>query len=281
VIRSRAWFSLLARVGGHDRRLQSGTYSFPRGAGSVVALRALASGRALQRRFTVPEGYTLLEMAEAAERQLEIPRAEFLAAARDPALLREFQVPAPARSFEGFLRPETYFFARGSSAATVVRAMASTFREDWDPAWDAAAEAQGLDRLAVVTLGSIIEGEARADSERPLIAAVYRNRLRLGMPLQADPTVIYGIEDFDGDLTRKDLETPTPYNTYTEAGLPPGPIANPGSSALLAALHPADVPYLYFVAREDGSHEFNTTLADHNRAVNRYQRVRRAHAGQG
>jgi UPF0755 protein len=141
-----------------------------------------------------------------------------------------------------------------------------------------AAEARkaGFSVHQIVTLASVTEKETAREEERPLVSAVFRNRLRLGMPLQADPTVIYGIENFNGNLTRKDLETRTPYNTYTEPGLPPGPIANPGRSSLLAAIHPADVPYLYFVAREDGSHEFSTSLADHNRAVNRYQRSRHA-----
>ena len=145
----------------------------------------------------------------------------------------------------------------------------------------AEATQQGFSVHQIVTLASVVEKETAREDERPLIAAVFRNRLRLGMPLQADPTVIYGIEQFNGNLTRKDLETPTPYNTYTTPGLPPGPIANPGRLSLLAALRPADVPYLYFVAREDGSHVFNASLAEHNRAVNRFQRSHRTKAETG
>ena len=278
VIRSRLWFALLARAGGHDRRLQSGTYSFPRGAGGVVALRALASGRALQRRFTVPEGLTLAEIAAAAETQLDIPTEEFLAAARDTALLREFAVPAPARSFEGFLRPETYFFVKGSSAGTVVRSMATAFREDWDPRWDTAAEAQGLDRMAVVILGSIIEGEAQADSERRVVAAVYRNRMRIGMALQADATVQYALQLATGHrktrLYEKDYAFPSPYNTYLHRGLPPGPVGAPSRKSLEAAIDPAPVPYLYYVAGPEGRHIFSRTYAEHLRAVARVRRMR-------
>ncbi|HEX7024618.1 MAG TPA: endolytic transglycosylase MltG [Gemmatimonadales bacterium] len=274
VIGSRRWFRLMARVGGYDRRLQSGTFELPRGAGARAALRALAEGRSRLNRFTVPEGYTLLDIAAAAERELGIPAESVLAAARDTALLREFEVPAP--TFEGFLRPETYLFAPGISAATLVRAMAETFREDWDPAWTAAAAAQGLDRLQVVTLASLVEGEAAVDSDRELVAAVYRNRLRLGMPMQADPTVQYAIQLATGArkprLYEKDYGFESPYNTYLHAGLPPGPVGAPNRRSIEAVLHPAPVPYLYLVAGSDGRHIFSRTYAEHLRAVRRVQR---------
>ena len=278
VIRSRWWFSLLARVGGHARRLQSGTYAFQRGAGGAVAVRAIAAGRALLSRFTVPEGFTLLDMAEVAERQLGLPRSEFLAAARDTALLREYAVPSGVGSFEGFLMPETYLFAKGTPAEAIVRELAATFRSAWDPAWAEAGLAQGLDQLAIVTLGSIIEGEARADSERPLIAAVYRNRLKLGMALQADATVQYAIQRATGQrktrLYEKDYGFPSPYNTYLHPGLPPGPVGAPSRASLAAVVAPAPVPYLYYVAGPDGRHIFSRSYAEHLRAVARVRRAR-------
>jgi UPF0755 protein len=152
----------------------------------------------------------------------------------------------------------------------VIGAMHRQFRKVWGELV-AAAPPRPLSQLAAVTLASIVERETAAPEERPVIAAVFLNRLRLGMPLQADPTVVYGIAGFDGDIRRRDLASPTPYNTYVIRGLPPGPIANPGREALAAVLAPADVDYLYFVARNDGSHQFSRTLADHNRAVRRYQ----------
>jgi UPF0755 protein len=274
IISSRRWFRLVARVGGYERKLRIGIYELPRGAGALASLRAIASGKAVLARFTVPEGFTLFEIAEAAERDLGIPRGEVLEAARDTALLREYDVPAS--NFEGFLRPETYLFAPGITAATLVRAMAETFRNDWDPGWSASASAQGLDRLAVVTLASIVEGEAAVDADRALVAAVYRNRLRIGMALQADPTVQYAIQLATGQrkprLYEKDYEFESPYNTYLHPGLPPGPVAAPSRKSIQATLAPAPVPYLYFVAGPDRTHIFSRTYAEHLRAIRRLRR---------
>ena len=274
IIASKSWFRLVSRIGGYDRRLQSGNYELARGTGSLGALRALASGRASLVHLTVPEGFTLLDIADLVQNEIKVDRDSFLTAAHDPELLQEFGVPAP--SFEGFLRPDTYYFAAGVSARAVLREMARTFRASWDPAWDSQAAAQQLDRLTVVTLASIVEGEARVDPDRPLIAAVYRNRLRLGMPLQADPTVQYAIQLNTGErkprLYEKDYEIESLYNTYLKVGLPPGPIGAPGRRSIEAALAPAPVPYLYFVAGPDGRHVFSRTYSEHLRAVARMRR---------
>ena len=276
IISSPRWFRIVAKVGGHERRLRAGTYELPRGTGARAALRALVSGRAVLLRLTVPEGLTLPEIAEIARNALDIPPEEFLAAARDTALLREFEVPAP--TFEGFLRPETYLFAPGISAETLVRTMAETFRASWTPAWAGAASGQGLTRLEVVTLASIVEGEAAVDEDRPLVAAVYRNRLRIGMPLQADPTVQYAIQAATGQrkprLYEKDYKFESPYNTYLQRGLPPGPVGAPGLKSIEATLFPAPVPYLYFVAGPGRRHIFTRTYQEHLRAVARVQRGR-------
>lgn len=269
IIRSRFWFRVFTRVQGKERRLQRGTYALRRDAGAGATLEALVSGRAILQRFTVPEGSTLADIAELAEQSLGIPRDRFLAAAKDPALLREFRVPG--ESFEGYLRPETYRVARELDAGRLVRVMATTFAADWKPAWDSLAAAQGLDRRAVVILASIVETEAKVEADRPLIAAVYRNRLRLGMPLQADATVQYALGLARGArkprLFEKDYGFPSPYNTYLHPGLPPGPVGAPGTKSLEAVLTPADVPYLYYVARPDGSHWFSRTYAEHLRAI--------------
>jgi len=276
VISSRGWFRLVARVSRKERKLQTGAFSIARGAGGIAALRVLTGGHQLLTRFTVPEGFTLLEIAGTAERDLAIPRDSFLAAARDTALLHRFEVPAA--SFEGFLRPDTYLFSRGVTPETVLREMAGTFRAEWDPAWEAAARELGLDRLGVVTLASIVEGEARADDDRPLIAAVFHNRLRRGMPLQADATVLYAIHEATGErkarLYEKDYLYPSPYNTYLHPGLPPGPVGAPGRRSIDAVLHPAAVPFLYYVAGPDGRHIFSRTYAEHLRAVRRVRAPR-------
>jgi UPF0755 protein len=271
VISSQRWFRLLARFGGYDRRLQSGPYELTRGQGARSALRALTGGHALLTRFTVPEGFTLLDIADAAQKSLAIAKEFFLATARDTALLHEFGVPGS--SFEGYLKPETYFFAPGVGPDIVVRALALAARADWDSAWAARAATQGMDRATTMTLASLVEGEARVDQDRPLVAAVYRNRLRLGMPLQADPTVQYAIELSTGErkprLYEKDYGFDSPYNTYLRAGLPPGPVGSPGRKSIEAVLNPASVPFLYFVAGPDGAHIFSRTYAEHLRAVRR------------
>jgi UPF0755 protein len=202
------------------------------------------------------------------------PASSFLALARDGAFARSLSVPADG--LEGYLFPDTYHFSPLDSAPKILGMFVARFHQVFTPELEGEARQAGFTVHQIVTLASVIEKETGRRDEQALVSAVFRNRLRHGMPLQADPTVIYGIEKFDGNLTRKDLETPTPYNTYTAPGLPAGPIGNPGRSALLAALRPADVPYLYFVARDDGSHEFSSSLAEHNRAVNRYQRSRRS-----
>lgn len=265
------WFRFVARVRGLDRAARSGIYDIPQGAGTMDILRIIRTGRSVAQRFTVPEGLTVLELARLAESQLAIPADSVLAAARDTALLRQFGVEAP--SFEGFLRPETYFIPLTAGGRDLVREMADAFRDSWDSAWDRRAAALGLDRTGFVTLASIVEGEARLGEEQPVIAAVYLNRLRIGMPLQADPTVQYAIQQATGErkprLFLRDYEIDSPYNTYRIPGLPPGPVGLPGRGALEAVANPADVPYLFFVADDSGGHVFTRTYAEHLRAIQR------------
>ena len=271
--------ALWARFAAADRQVQHGAYLFVEPLTPMALVEKMRSGEAMIIHVLLPEGATARDLALTLDHDGLGPAASFLALTRDPAFARSLGVPADG--LEGYLFPDTYFFSPLDDAQKILGMFVGRFRQVFTPEMEAEARQAGFSVHQIVTLASVIEKETGREDERPLVSAVFRNRLRHGMPLQADPTVIYGIENFDGNLTRRDLETPTPYNTYTAPGLPLGPIANPGRASLLAALRPADVPYLYFVARDDGSHEFNSSLADHNRAVNRYQRSRHARVQAG
>jgi UPF0755 protein len=262
-----------ARFRGLDRQVPSGELRF---AGRISALDALGQLRAPARLIhsvTIPEGRTAEQVAIAFEEAGFGGRDVFLQAMADPVLLQALDLPASGA--EGFLFPDTYVFDWETEPGVIVRRMVERFRLE-SRALAAARIETGLSEVEMVILASLIEKEAARAEERPLISGVFRNRLRLGMRLQSDPTVLYGRPaDASGPLTRSDLAHPSPYNTYVHRGLPPGPIANPGRAALQAAVSPAETRALYFVARNDGSHEFSSTLADHNRAVRRYQRGKR------
>jgi UPF0755 protein len=198
--------------------------------------------------------------------------AAFQQAAQNASLITDLD--PEARDLEGYLFPETYALPRGTSAAAVVSQMVSHFKNAYTPELRSAAAAAGLSTRQLVTLASLVEKETGTPAERPLVAAVYRNRLKIGMAMQADPTVIYAMQKagtYQGNLRREDLQLDSPYNTYKYAGLPPGPIAAPGKASLEAAAKPADVAYLYFVSKNDGSHVFATTLEEHNRNVFTWQ----------
>jgi UPF0755 protein len=233
----------------------------------------LAEGRVRTHAVVIPEGSRAVEIADRLAAAGLVGREAFLAIVLDREAPRRFAVEGP--SLEGYLFPETYRFARGLPAEEIVRAMVSQFRSVYREL-RASAPASPLTMRELVTLASIVEKETGAPEERPLIAAVFLNRMRRGMRLETDPTVIYGIEDFDGNLRRVHLEDESnPYNTYRIPGLPPGPIASPGRAALAAVLEPADSPYLFFVSRNDGSHVFSATYREHARAVAHFQQKRR------
>jgi UPF0755 protein len=277
LISSRLCFRLLARIRGADRSVKAGIYDLPQGASSWQLLSALEEGRVAMVRFTAPEGLTLLDLADLVRERLEIPADQFLAAARSAGLRAELQVLAP--TLEGYLLPETYNLPLPVTADDLVRAMASEFQRRWLPAWDRRLDSLGMTRHQLLALAAIVEGEARHDEERPVIAGVYSNRLRRRIPLQADPTVQYAIELATGErkhrLLFKDLEIQSPYNTYLHSGLPPGPVNSPGIRSIEAALYPAAVPWLYFVAGGDGYHVFSRTLTEHNRAIDSVRRAQR------
>jgi UPF0755 protein len=247
-----------------DRPVKPGTYILQHHLGWHAALDAVTRGKGLVHIVTIPEGWAIREIEPLLERTLDIPAESIDAAVRDSAL-RE-RVGAARPTLEGFLFPDTYFFPDGVSARAAVGEMVHAFEREWRPQWDSVAQSLGMSRTEVVTLASIIEKEARLASERPLISAVYHNRLRRRMPLQADPTIQYALGHHVERVTYKDLEIKSPYNTYRHRGLPPGPIGSPGVASLDAALAPAAVPYLYFVAAPDGHHEFRTTFAEHTAA---------------
>jgi UPF0755 protein len=282
VITDRRRFRLTARLRRLDRSLQAGVYDFRRGERMDIVLAALATGQTAALRFTVPEGITLAELAALAEAQLGMSADSIVAAAA--RLAAEGILGEPSTSLEGFLLPETYTLPVEPTAELLVRAMADGFKGAWRPEWDARLDTLGMTRRQAVTLASIVEGEARVQSERATIAGVYHNRLRQRMPLQADPTVQYAIQLATGRrkprLYIRDYRFPSPYNTYLHPGLPPGPISSPGLASIEATLHPADVPWLYFVARGDGSHEFSRTYREHVNAINRIRGERGAGSGE-
>ncbi|MFA5516032.1 MAG: endolytic transglycosylase MltG [Desulfuromonadales bacterium] len=273
VIADAGKFQFLARLRGDTRRAQAGEYEFTEPATPCAVLDRLIAGDVQQRRLTIPEGLTLREIADRLETEGIGPAAEIVRLAQSADFLAAMAIEAS--SPEGYLFPETYQFATGTGPQKLLSAMVRQFRDRISADIVGAAKERGLTLHELVTLASIIQKEAGNEMEMPVISAVFHNRLRRGIPLQADPTVIYGIEDFDGNLTRKHLRTTTPYNTYRIAGLPPGPIANPGLAALRAAAFPDEVDFLYFVARGDGTHQFSVTLKEHNQAVQRFQLRRR------
>lgn len=266
LVGSPALFRLYARITGVAGRVKAGTYEFQRGAGWAYLLDALEEGRVLNVRIAIPEGW---EARRIAERIAEVSQASVDSVAallHDSAYARSFGVPGP--TLEGYLYPATYTLPLEAPVDTVVARLVETYRRVWTEERRAAAAAQSMSEREVVTLASIVEKEARVADEMPLIGAVYRNRLRIGMPLQADPTVLYALGGHRERLLYAAMDSVQdhPYNTYTQPGLPPGPIASPSERAIDAVLEPANVEYLYFVARPDGSHIFSRTLAEHNRA---------------
>jgi len=270
VIASRRLFRLIARVRRVDRSVQAGVYEFPPGTSPWQVLDVLAKGAAASQKFTVPEGLTIPEVAALAAERLGIPPDSITRAAADGSAASQI-LGFPVRSFEGFLRPETYSLPIGVGAAELVRIMAENFRSSWEPAWTARLDSIGMTEAQLVTFASIVEGEARADDERETIAGVYHNRLKIGMALQADPTIQYAIFLATGRrksrLYEKDYQFASPYNTYLHPGLPPGPVNSPSRRSIQASLYPAQVPYLYFVAGPDGHHLFARTYSEHRRNI--------------
>jgi peptidoglycan lytic transglycosylase G len=290
VVRSKLAFEIYARR--HPKRtLQAGEYFFDRPMTGRDVFWKIASGQVFQQPFTVREGETMFDIARELETGKFMPSGDFIFAAGDPTLIRDF-VPE-AQTLEGFLFPATYELPRHPVASELTAQMVHKFKDEWKHIASSAANEQSapngqtgshaqtdpahhLNPLQTVTLASLVERETPKPDERPMVASVFDNRLKRGMRLQCDPTVIYGMErlgKYNGTLTGKDLSFDSPYNTYEHGGLPPGPIGNPGEASLRAALHPADTKLLYFVANTQGGHFFSATLAEHNKNVMKYRRL--------
>lgn len=267
VIRSSLHLRLVARLRGLDRRMQTGDYRISSAMLPAQILEKLASGQTDACKFTLPEGYSIYQAAELLQKQGVFDRSAFLKACFDRALLDELGISA--KSVEGYLFPGTYQIGFQMDEAGLVTEMVRAFRHKTE-GLKPLLEARNTTLEQVVVLASIIEREAVSSEEKPLIASVFLNRLRIGMPLQSDPTAIYGVKIFDGTVTKQDLQRNSLYNTYKVKGLPVGPIGNPGLEAMQAVLQPANTEYLYFVARKNGTHQFSRTLTEHNQGVERF-----------
>jgi UPF0755 protein len=279
VIRSRFAFEVYARR--HPRRrLQAGEYFFSHAISGHDVFWQIADGHIYEQPFTVREGETIFDIAHDLETEKLMTADDFLSAAQNPDLISD--IAPHAKTLEGFLFPATYFLPRHPSPTDVTAEMVHKFKEEWQriAPLESPRDTTGLEHgrpvASVVTLASLVERETPKPEERPLVAGAFENRLRKRIPLQCDPTVIYAMQDagqYNGRITGADLHFPSPYNTYVHAGLPPGPIGNPGEASLRAALDPAKTDYLYFVANTQGGHFFAATLVEHNRNVTRYRRL--------
>ena len=267
VIQNATMFRLYALLRRGDRSIRAGTYVFKRPVSWGGVLDDLRGGKGIEHSITIPEGWSLNQIVPQLTRVLDVPPESVQAAVRDTALRHALDIPTP--TLEGYLFPDTYVFPDGTTSRQAVRTMVARFQAVWQPTWDEQLTKRAMSRNDVMALAAIVEKEAKLPEERPVIAAVYLNRLKKGMLLQADPTVQYAIGHHVARVLYKDLTIDSPYNTYRYKGLPPGPIASPGKPAIVAALFPASVPYLFFVAYPDGHHEFTTTFAAHSAAVKR------------
>ena len=270
IISSARVFVIYARIRGADARVKAGSYQFSDGLSPAEILRRMVTGEIFVYRFAVPEGYSMFQVAELLESRGLFKKEAFLKQCVSRELVKDLGING--KSVEGYLFPSTYNIPPGMDEAGVIHMMVGQFDKVYEQKFADRAKALGISRSSVITLASIIEKEAVKPAERPLIASVFRNRINRGMPLQSDPTAVYGVRSFAGKVTKQDIMRRSPYNTYAIKGLPPGPIGNPGSEAIEAVLVPASTNYLYFVARKDGSHFFSATLEEHNRAVRKYLR---------
>ena len=277
VIRSKQSFILITTLLGKKTRIKAGEYEFTNSELPLEVLNSLVKGQVKRHLVTIPEGYTLSQIAQLLEDSSIVGKKEFVQKTCSPAFVSSLGLFHPGKegtgpTLEGYLFPETYHLIQDMDPEEIIRMMVHQFRKIFESdSVNGASQSEVSQREAVI-LASIIEKETPLSEEKPLISAVFHNRLKKRIPLQSDPTVIYGIKNFDGNLTKEHLLRPTPYNTYLVLGLPPTPICNPGKDSLLAALNPAPVPYLYFVSKNDGSHYFSSDIEDHQRAVWKYQK---------
>jgi UPF0755 protein len=269
MVRDKWVFLVLGRLTGMDRKIKAGYYPLWGTMSPLQIFNAVREGKIIEYEIMVVPGDSLREIVDKFSFLGEIGAVEFRKLSTDRAYLDSLDIDAP--SLEGYLYPDTYRFPKGLDVGDILAIMVDRMREKFDDEMLARALEMGISEKEVLTMASIIEKEAVTDDERPTIAAVYYNRLKRNMPLQADPTAIYGVKGSNEKITKSDLIRPTPYNTYVIKGLPPGPIASPGLKSIQAALNPSDVPYLYFVSNNDGTHIFSVTLSSHEEAVKNYR----------
>jgi UPF0755 protein len=273
LIRHKEAFYLLALMEKAPERIKAGEYELISSMSPGDILDTLLEGKVRGYRVPIPEGFTIRQIAARLAANNLADEKRFVDSAYDEVLLSSLDIDG--ESVEGYLFPDTYVLSRSMGEEKIIRFMVAQLRRKITFKMSERMSEIGLDMREVLTLASIIEKEGGSEEEKPLISAVFHNRLKRGMKLQSDPTVIYDIEDFDGNITRRHLIRKTPYNTYRIRGLPPGPICNPGMDAIVAALYPASVNYLYFVSKNNGAHHFSSNLVDHNKAVIKYQIKRR------
>ena len=269
IIKNPVKFKLLARIKGCDKKIKAGEYLFSSSMPPIKILEAMASGKVLLYKITIPEGYNMEQIASIIAKAKLVTKEDFLMAATDSSFVHKHGINA--ETFEGYLFPDTYYFPKNITQEKIIATMVEQFRSIFNQKWENRAKDINLSIHQVVTLASIIEKETGVSLERPIISSVFHNRLKKKMRLESDPTVIYDLKNFDGNITRKHLLAQNPYNTYTIKGLPPGPISNPGIKAIEAALYPADTDFLYFVSKKDQTHKFSTNIKDHDKAVRKYQ----------
>jgi len=274
LIRDKNLFLFIGRVSGLDRKIRAGYYSIYESMSPLDIFKMLKKGQIIEYEFTIVEGDSLREIAEKLSEKGIMSRNDFMLLSSDEDFLASYTIDAT--TFEGYLFPDTYKIPKGMDPEDAIGTMINKMREKYSGKLRARTSELGLSEREVLTLASIIEKEAKTDEERALISAVYHNRLRKGIPLQADPTSIYGIKSSREKITTKDLQRRTPYNTYVIKGLPPGPIASPGIKSIIAAMYPADVPYIYFVSNDDGTHRFSVTREEHISAVKSYREKKQA-----
>ncbi len=271
IIRSAWMLDFISQVKKSDTKIKAGEYQLSPAMSPQDILNKLSKGEVFKRILTVKEGMDIWQIAKALEDAQILLGTEFIQAVQDRMLLDKLEVTAP--SLEGYLFPETYHFSGKQTALAVIWTMVEQFYKKWKPEYDQRLTELNLSKHEIITLASIIEKESGNQSEQPLISSVFHNRLRSGMKLESDPTLVYGLQDFNGVVLNKHKETESPYNTYKNFGLPPGPIANPGQSAIRAALYPEDSDFLFFVADGKGGHKFSTNLREHNDAVRDYRNM--------
>ncbi len=265
LIRDKNIFIIIGRLTGSDRRIRAGYYAFLGYMSPYQVFKRFIEGKIIEFEVTINEGDSLMEIREKLVSKGIVSREAFERLTISTDFMASLDINAP--SLEGYLYPDTYRFPKGAKATNVLKTMVDRLRKEYDHKINGRMAELGWSENNMLTLASIIEREAVTDKERPIISAVYHNRLRLGMPLQADPTAVYGVKSYREKIYKKDLLRKTPYNTYIIKGLPPGPIASPSIQSIKAALWPAELPYLYFVSKKDGTHVFSKTLQEHNRAI--------------